>query len=299
VKTVLLAALLCTLVAPASAQQIALTFDDLPSHSTLPPGTTRVEIAEQIIAALKDAKTPPVYGFVNGIRLEDDPLSAPVLKLWRDAGFPLGNHTWSHMNVNQNSLADWEADVLKNEPLLKSYMEGHDWHWLRFPYLAEGNTPEKREGVRRFLAQHGYKIADVTMSFGDYMYNEPYARCVAKNDPAAIAQLETSYLAAAASTIDYTREMSKALYGRDIPYVLLMHVGALDARLLPRLLKLYQDKGFTFITLQDAEKDPFYKADVDLTLPAGANSLEGEMHAHNLPMPPHQRPTVNLNTICR
>jgi hypothetical protein len=31
--------------------------------------------------------------------------------------------------------------------------------------------------------------------------------------------------------------MSEQLYNRDIPYVLLMHIGAFDARMLPRLLK--------------------------------------------------------------
>jgi hypothetical protein len=99
--------------------------------------------------------------------------------------------------------------------------------------------------LRRFLAEHGYKIAGVTMSFGDYLFNDPYARCVAKNDTAAIAQLDASHLATAEATIDYDRGMSKTLYGRDIPYVLLMHVGGLDARMLPRLLKLYRDKGFS------------------------------------------------------
>ena len=54
---------------------------------------------------------PPVYGFVNGVQLEREPASAPMLKDWRDAGFPLGNHTWSHMNLNTSSLADWEADL--------------------------------------------------------------------------------------------------------------------------------------------------------------------------------------------
>jgi hypothetical protein len=71
--------------------------------------------------------------------------------------------------------------------------------------------------------------------------------------------LEVSYLAAAEATINYDRRMSKALYGCDIPYVLLMHVGGLDARMLPRLLKLYRDSGFSFIKLEDAVKDPFYK----------------------------------------
>jgi peptidoglycan-N-acetylglucosamine deacetylase len=286
-------------VTSARAQQIAFTWDDLPAHSALPPAETRVEIGRKLIAAMKEAHLPPVYGFVNGNLTEQEPLSTPMLKEWRDAGFHLGNHTWSHVNLNQHSLAEWEADILKNEALLQSYMGSEDWHWLRYPNLAEGDTPEKREGARKFLAEHGYKIAAVTMSFGDYLYNGPYARCVAKNDAASISKLEKSYLAAADATINYTRAMSKALYGRDIPYVLLMHVGALDARMLPRLLKLYRDKGFRFISLQEAEKDPFYKNDLDLSLPPVPDTLEEAMHVRNLVLPARPKPTVDLDATCQ
>lgn len=299
VRLMVSAAAMIATVAPARAQQIAFTWDDLPAHSALPPGETRVEIGRKLIAAMKEAHLPPVYGFLNGILTEEEPLSTPMLKDWREAGLQLGNHTWSHMNLNQHSLAEWEADTLRNEALLKSYMGSDDWHWLRYPNLAEGDTLQKREDARKFLAEHGYKIAGVTMSFGDYLYNGPYARCVAKNDAASVAQLEASYLAAADATIDYTRSMSKALYGRDIPYVLLMHVGALDARMLPRLLKLYRDKGFSFISLQDAEKDPFYKNDLDLSLPPVPDTLEEAMRTHNLALPPRPAPTVDLNTICK
>ncbi len=283
----------------AHAQQIAFTWDDLPAHSSLPQGETRVEIGRRIVAAMKDAHMPPVYGFVNGVQIEHEPASAPMLKEWREAGLNLGNHTWSHMNLNQNSLADWEADFLKNEPVLKQYADGSDWRWLRYPYLAEGDTAEKREATRAFLAAHGYRIADVTMSFGDYMWNEPYVRCVAKNDTAAIAELEKSYLAAAASDAEFRRAMAKALFGHDIPYVLLMHVGAFDARMLPRLIALYQGKGFSFVTLQQAESDPFYKQDVDLSLPAGPHSLEGLMHARGLPFPRYDAPKIDLNAMCK
>jgi peptidoglycan-N-acetylglucosamine deacetylase len=299
VRLMVSAAAMIAIVAPAQAQQIAFTWDDLPAHSALPPGETRVEIGSKLIAAMKEAHLPPVYGFLNGILTEEEPLSTPMLKDWHDAGLQLGNHTWSHMNLNQHSLAEWEADTLRNEALLKSYMGSDDWHWLRYPNLAEGDTLQKREGARKFLAEHGYKIAAVTMSFGDYLYNGPYARCVTKNDAASVAQLEASYLAAADATIDYTRSMSKELYGRDIPYVLLMHVGALDARMLPRLLKLYRDKGFSFISLQDAEKDPFYKNDLDLSLPPIPDTLEEAMQTHNLALPPRPAPTVDLNTICQ
>ena len=169
------------------AQQIAFTWDDVPAHSVMPPGETRVAIAQKLISAMKDAHLPPVYGFVNGVAMEREPASEPVFKQWRDAGLLLGNHAWSHMNLNTAALADWEADVVKNEPLLEKYAGGSDWHWLRYPFLAEGDTPEKRTAAREFLAQRGYRIAAVTMSFGDYMWNEPYARCSAKSDTAAIA----------------------------------------------------------------------------------------------------------------
>jgi peptidoglycan-N-acetylglucosamine deacetylase len=295
-KWLLFTLMLAATVHSAHAQQIAFTWDDLPSHSALPPGETRVEVGKKIVSAMKE----PVYGFMNGLRTEDEPLSTPMLKEWRDAGLPLGNHTWSHMNLNQRSLADWEADVLKNEPLLQTYMgKSDDWHWLRYPYLAEGDTAEKRDAARKFLAEHGYRIAAVTMSFADYLYNEPYARCVAKNDATAIAQLEKSYLDAADANLGYARAMSKALYGRDIPYVLLMHVGALDARLLPRLLQLYRQRGVTFVSLEDAEKDSFYANDLNLSLPAMPDSLEQAMQARGLPLPARPHSDLDVNTVCR
>lgn len=290
---------LLALTVSASAQQIAFTWDDLPAHSALPPGETRVEIGHKLIAAMKAAHMPPVYGFVNGVAIEREPASAPMLKDWRDAGFFLGNHTWSHMNLNTRSLADWEADLLKNEPVLEKYAGNTDWHWLRYPFLAEGDTPQKRAESRKFLADHGYRIAAVTMSFGDYMWNEPYARCVAKNDTPAIKQLESSYLDAAAKDANYRRAMAKALFDHDIPYVLLMHVGAFDARMLPRLLKLYRSKGFSFITLKEAENDPFYAAAIDPSLPDQPDSLEGAMHARGLPLPPQPKLNLDLNSLCR
>jgi hypothetical protein len=52
-------------------------------------------------------------------------------------------------------------------------MKHQDWRWFRFPFLAEGDTPGERAAIRSFLLRHGYKIAGVTMSFGDHQWNEP------------------------------------------------------------------------------------------------------------------------------
>jgi peptidoglycan/xylan/chitin deacetylase (PgdA/CDA1 family) len=291
--------------------RIAITFDDLPAHSALPPGETRLEVASKVIAALHEAHVPPTYGFVNGVRVEEQPADAAVLQAWRAAGYPLGNHSWSHMNLNQHTLEEFETEVTRNEPLLSQWMSGKNkddtngevqkdsWHWFRFPFLAEGDTPEKSAAIRAFLAQHGYKVAAVTMSFGDYMWNEPYARCKAKGDEKAIASLADSYLAAADESINYSRAMSDTLYGRDIPYVLLMHIGAFDAEMLPRLLELYRSKGVQFVTLDEAESDEFYRIDTDLHQPPGPTTLEGVMWARHLTPPAHAVPAPQLDGLCR
>jgi len=297
----LLVVLLASLLLPiaAHAQQIAVTFDDLPAHSALPPGETRMQVAASVLQTLKAANMPPVYGFVNGVHVQTQPQLIQVLDAWRAAGNPLGDHTWSHMDLNKHTLEEFEGDVQRNQSLLSREMGAEDWHWLRFPYLSEGDTPEKSAGVRAFLLQHGYRIADVTISFDDYAWNGPYARCSAKGDAKAIAQLESSYLAAAGRSIDYYRGLSHTLYGRDIPYVLLVHIGAFDARMLPRLLDLYRSRGFSFITLSEAEKDDFYREDTDLALPPGPDSLENVMRARHLPLPARPQPPAELQTVCK
>jgi peptidoglycan-N-acetylglucosamine deacetylase len=278
-------------------QQIAITFDDLPAHSVLPPGETRMDVARAIVKALRDAGVPPTYGFVNGVRIEENPGDAEVLNLWRAAGNPLGNHTWSHMNLNSHALEDFEADALRNEPVIKTRMAAEDWRWFRFPNLAEGDTAEKRNGARSFLQKHGYKVAAVTMSFGDYLWNEPYARCAAKNDEASIQKLEATYLEAAEKDADYRRQASKTLFGHDIPYVLLMHIGAFDARMLPRLLEMYKRKGFHFVSLESAESDPFYANDLDLHLSGEPDTLEGAMAIRHLSL---SGPRITpANDMCR
>jgi peptidoglycan/xylan/chitin deacetylase (PgdA/CDA1 family) len=283
----------------AWSQQMAVTFDDLPVHGAMPAGMTRLEISLSILATLKREKMPRVYGFVNGGRGEVDPASIEVLKAWRTAGQPLGNHTWAHLDLNKESPEEFGAEVLKNEPLLKSLMGKGDWHWLRYPYLREGDTVEKRRAVRRWLSAHQYKIAEVSMDFEDYLWNEPYARCADKHDEASIRKLHDSYLAVADQYYDLARQLSQLIYERDVKYVLLMHVGAFDARMLPELLALYRARGVRFVSLQDAMSDPAYGDDPDIGEPTGGTLLELMMQKKKLKFPANSKPYKELDAMCR
>jgi len=268
-RALLLAILSLACAAPAAARDIAITFDDLPVHSALPPGVTRLMVAQDIITTLQAAGVPQVYGFINGAQLGSEPGTDAVLKAWRDAGFPLANHGWAHLGLSKIDETTFESELTKNEPILKSLAGTTDWHWFRFPFLDEAYAdPARRAASRAWLAAHGYKIAAVTASFGDYAFNEPYARCVAKGDTGAIHELEQAYLDAAAASIKLSGEAETAQFGRTPPDILLMHIGAFDAHMLPRLIALYKQAGFRFVTLPQAAKDRANVGLVDPALPA-------------------------------
>lgn len=282
---------------PPEPPAIALTFDDMPAHGQLPQGMRWPEVGDKIIAALKAAKAPAT-GFVNGVLLERAPGSEAVLDAWRAAGLTLGNHGWSHTNLDQLTDAQFAEELARNEPLLAAKMGNENWRWFRYPFLAEGAAdPAKRARIRKLLAAKGYKVATVTMDFSDWAYTGPYARCVAKQDYAALAEMEKAWLASAAANADRYRAMSRALYGRDIPYVILMHLGALDAKLMPQLLEMYRKKGFRFVSLAEAALDPYYAPEVNPALPPQLQGLESAMAAKGLVVPP-AAPLPDLEKMC-
>jgi lysophospholipase L1-like esterase/peptidoglycan/xylan/chitin deacetylase (PgdA/CDA1 family) len=265
---------------------IAITFDDIPAHGPLVPGQTRVDVIRAIAGALAAAKAP-AFGFLNagfGLDAPDD--AAKAIAAWRAAGLPLGNHTYSHANLNTVGAAAFAADVGRNEAPLAAAAKGTDWHWFRYPFLSEGSSPAVRDAARADLRARGYRAAAVTMSFNDFSWNPVYAACSVKRDGGAIARLEASFLSDARAAALAARARAKAQVGRDIPYVLLMHVGAFDARMLPKLLALYREMGFRFVTLPDAEADPYYAPAVDLSLPGPTPSLAGAPALPALAGPP-------------
>lgn len=286
-------------VDPAHPLELAITFDDLPAHGPLPPGEFRPRPIRSILKTLHDEQMPPIYGFVNGFRIAQYPYQKKLLTEWVAAGEPLGSHTWSHPNLEQVSAQAFIANIAKNEPLLEQVDPHGDWHWFRYPYLAEGETLAKRQAVRNWLFAHHYQIAEVTIDFEDYLWNEPYARCMAKHNDASVAELEHSYIATADHFTDVFRTLAQRLYGHDIPYVLLMHVGAFDARMLPRLIALYRAKGFRFVTLEQAERDPAYHFDPHIGYPGGGTLSELVAQVKGVNFPDDAEPEKQLDAMCR
>lgn len=286
------------------AEKVALTFDDLPLNGAQPAGVSKSQITRDTLAVFKRFNVPPSYGFVNARKLEGSSDSALALRLWVDAGNPVGNHAYSHMDLHANSVEDFSRDVIQNEPALEllSVRDGiipDTWKWFRYPYLREGETLEKRRATRAFLAQRGYRIAQTTLDHEDYLWNSAYARCLDRKDTAAIAWLRESYLEMAAAYIKGGRETAKLAFGREISHVFLLHLGAFSPVILPDLFALLQKEGFQLTTLEDAQSDPVYAIDPDVAAKWGGTHTELVMQSKGLKYDGYpKKPRERLNTIC-
>lgn len=284
----------------AGTFDVAVTVDDLSVHGSLPRGMSWRDIGQSYIATLKAHGVPQAWGFVNAKRIAEQPASAAVLDDWRKAGYPLGNHTYSHLGLSQApSPQAWIDDAKAGEPAIAARMAGADWHVLRFPFLDGGADPSRHDAAAAWLKAEGYRIADVSLSFDDWAYTETYARCMDKGDQAAIAAMKAGYLQRVDAAIARTKALSQRVYGRAIPQVLLTHLGAWSAATLPEVMRRLDAAGARYVTLEGAQADAAYRE----PSPRAGNGMLMERRAQDrgidLAGVPAVPPAGNLDALCR
>ena len=107
-------------------------------------------------------------------------------------------------------------------------------------------------------------------------------------------------MATASEYVDLGQKEAKLIFGRDIQHVLLLHIGGFETVMLPRLLDLLQQKGFHFVTLQEAESDAAYQVNPAPLQVWDGTLLDQIMDARKLAYPPHQeKPMEKLATLCK
>jgi peptidoglycan/xylan/chitin deacetylase (PgdA/CDA1 family) len=279
---------------------VAITVDDLSVHGPLPQGMRWTGIALSHIGTLKQHGVPQAWGFVNAKRIAEQPASEAVLDEWRKAGYPLGNHTYSHLGLSQApSLQAWIDDATAGETAIAARMPGAGWRVLRFPFLDGGADQARHDGAAAWLAAHGYRIADVSLSFDDWAFTDTYARCLDKGDQAAIAAMKDSYLKRVDAAIVRARALSQRVYGRMIPQVLLTHLGAWSAATLPEVMARLDAAGARYVTLEQAQGDAAYR----VPSPHAGNGTLMERRAQDAAIDlgglPAVPPVGQLDTLCR
>ena len=265
-----LLALCCTVAnAQAPDRRIAITIDDLPWQRVAKTRDVDLQARHaQLIEQLKLAKAP-VVGFVNEDKLEVEgvvqPARVAMLRDWLDAGAELGNHTFGHVDLHAVGVPAFNGAILKGERQLRPLLaeRGTRPRWFRHPYLRAGRTQADKAAVRDFLAQHGYRIAPVTVDNGEWVWAFAYEN-VLDGQPdtpqraATLQRLREGYIPYMLNKVDYYERQSQDLLGYALPQVWLLHANALNAASYAELVAGVRRRGYTTVTLDEAMHDPAY-----------------------------------------
>jgi len=249
--------------APKLDRQVAITIDDLPAGmADRLPASDITAMTTKLLGTLRDQKIP-VVGFVNEKKLYkpgevDERIKA--LQMWLDYGFELGNHTFSHMSLNQRELKDWEDDVVQGESVTRMLLTQRKMklRYFRHPYLDTGRDLETRRKAEEFLTQRGYRIAPITLDGWDWAFAGIYEDAKKRNDTALQQQIVKDYLAYHDAVFAYSEQQSAKLVGYEPKQILLLHASNLEADHIGELLDVLRKRGYRFIPLQDALSDSAY-----------------------------------------
>ncbi|HJT89961.1 MAG TPA: polysaccharide deacetylase family protein [Bryobacteraceae bacterium] len=252
----------------AQERRVAITVDDLPYARGSMPTANEAEAraaaksANAKLLAAFQAHHVPVTGFVIQKSVESlgPPAGAGILQEWIADGFDLGNHTYSHRDLNGLSPEQMEQEILEGESTIRPLMEraGKRIAFLRFPFNHTGDTKLKHDAVAAFLGQHGYRVATCTIDTSDYDFNNAYVRMLANIDKASARKLREEYLAYTSTEIDYYAALNKQVLGYDPPEVMLLHDNRLNADTIGEVLRLFEEKGYRFVSLEAAQSDAAY-----------------------------------------
>jgi peptidoglycan/xylan/chitin deacetylase (PgdA/CDA1 family) len=247
---------------------MAITIDDLPMVSAVSvPVDVHDALTRQLVGSLVRHRVPAI-GFVNENKLSDphgnpDPRRIRLLEYWLEAGLALGNHTWSHPDLHRTSLADFERDLLRGEattrPLLLA--RGKLIRFFRHPYLHTGASLAVRDSLVEFLDGHGYEVAPVTIDNSDYRFARAYDLARARGDSAMATRIAATYLDYMDSVVTFYEGQAEAIIGRAIPQVLLLHANALNAHTFDALARRLTGRGYHFVSLELALRDPAYQSE--------------------------------------
>jgi len=256
---VLVACLALPGCALAAEHAVAITIDDLPRG-----GDTRTErdlesvkaMTTKLLSPFREQRIP-VTGFVNEGRAVDFGPEGlrEVLGLWLDAGADLGNHSYSHLNINTVPLEEFTADVVRGEPLVRAALaaRGRTLRYFRHPFLFTGPTAETKAGLQAFLDAHGYTVAPVTFDDGDYLFAAAYMQ------PEHRERARREYVPYMESVVAFFEDRGAEVVGRDFPQILLIHANQLNADLIPELLAMFRRRGYDFVSLDAALADDAYR----------------------------------------
>lgn len=251
-----LAAMSLCFCSAACSQSVAFTFDDGPKLKATPllsPGARNSALLKAL--EMHHVKAALFVTLGNGA---DRPEGLALAKAWGEAGHAIGNHTVTHPDLNAEAmtLKQYQDEILTCGAVIKA-LPGYR-PWFRFTFLREGNTPEKRDGMKAFLKSRGMRNAYVTLDTSDWRLDEALTAALAEHPETDLAPFRAIYLAHLRQRAEAYRDLSRRIFGRDIPQVMLLHHSLINALFLEDAIRQFIAMGWTLTDPETAYQDFVY-----------------------------------------
>jgi len=255
-------------VARKPAPQFSITMDDFNWHNAVK--LTGAERNQAILETLRANSTKAAL-FVIGRNLEEEQ-GKQLLSPWNEAGHLIGNHTYSHQSFNApgTNVQAYEDDILRAEALLKDFARFRKY--FRFPALKEGDTAAKRDAMRAFLTQHGYRTGHVTIDNSDWAIDRRLTARLEKNRAADVKPYRDFYLEHMWARAAYYDSLAYRVLGYQVKHTVLMHFNLLNTLFLSDLIAMFKAKGWELIDAEQAFSDPVF-ASKPKVVPAGESII--------------------------
>ena len=253
---------LCVSQSIFAQRQIAITFDDLifvPQDDL----TQMKTLTQKLLMTLKKNKVPAI-GFVNEGKLNkpnEIEARTAILQMWIDAGFELGNHTYSHIDMYKATPEEFQKDLLSGEVVTKKLLtaKGKQERYFRHPFLNTGATPETKSAFDKIIADNHYTVAPVSVDNGDYIFAAVYSDALKKNDRAQMKRISDAYIPYMNSVLEFYEKQSKTLLGYELKQILLVHANTINADHFGAMIQMMKKRGYEFISLEEALRDKAYQ----------------------------------------
>ena len=275
----------------SKGKEICLTFDRLPAMKPYGYWIPR-EISNMILRGLAKYDIPTA-GFVVEEKIDDDVASFVVLQDWAERGHTLGNNTYSYVDLNELSSDDFLEHVGDGQKYIRMATRATraNYRFLRFPQLHEGNTKSKKKDVAKRLYRGDYKIVPATIVPSDFEFNRIYVGTSQGSEE--IDQLRKIYLSHVTEALTYAEEQSEKVFGRQVRHILRLHVGIATANFVDSLIELLKERGYEFVSLEEALSDPAYATEEEYVGPLGLSFIDRVAATRGLPYDPdHARLSI-------
>jgi peptidoglycan-N-acetylglucosamine deacetylase len=247
----------CVTPMPAAAQKLAITLDDGPMLQTTPLMTAEAR-NDAILRHLHKRHTQALF-FVTLENGADRPDGLTLLKRLSDAGQLIANHTDTHpdFNAEGTTLNAFEEEILRCDEVIRTF-PGYR-KLFRFPFLKEGASDAKRDGIRDFLKQHEYRIGYVSIDTSDWLLDQKLTEALVEEPRLDLRPWRELYLDHLWNHAMAYERLARRVYGREVIHTLLLHHRLLNALFLGDVIDMFRSRGWRIVNPDVAFADPAYQ----------------------------------------